>query len=286
MSDGDGQPLALSTRSARHRAGPGWPWQPVLTLLLVAVTLLLLPPPPPAPVVIADQQPPHQWQPGRLRIGVDAAYAPFASLENGQYRGHDIELARELAGFLGLEPEFVNIPYDGLYDALRVSRIDIIVSALPLTSDYDGQALHSRPYFEAGEVLIVPIASMIRGPSDLVDRQVGAELGSLGDQTVRRLRASLGLRPPTVFDSPAAGVAALQAGSLDALVIDRVSALGLVRSDPTLRLIEEPLQSAPYTIAMPFDAPGFAERVNGWLSAAEADGRLARLANRHGLGDR
>src|SRR5262245_8752212 len=107
------------------------PLVPILALALVRAAMLALPAPPPPPVPVPDIQPPHQWQAGVLRVGLDAAFPPFAVYEGDRFRGHDVELARRLATHLGLKLELVNIPFDGLYDALRVSRIDVVISALP-----------------------------------------------------------------------------------------------------------------------------------------------------------
>ena len=257
-----------------------WPFVPLLALLMLGPTFLLLPSPPPPVVLVEDIQPPHVWQPGRLRVGVDAGYPPFAHMVDDKFRGHDIDLARRLARHLGMELELVNIPFDGLYDALRVSRIDVIISALPYMKELDGTVIYSRPYFQAGEVLVVPQGSPVRGRGDLGGRTVGVELGSLGDGAARRLQADgadFTLR--SEFTSPEAPLAALQAGTLDAVIIDRVAALGLLRHYPGLTIVDKPLTNMPYVIAMPYDDPAFARRVNTWLQQIERDGTLARLTD-------
>lgn len=253
---------------------------PLLTLLVVGATLALLPPLPPRVAPVEDIQPPHVWQPGRLRVGVDAGYPPFAQVVAGQYRGHDVELARGLAEHLGLTLEFVNIPFDGLYDALRVSRIDVIISALPRMEELDGTVIYSRPYFQAGEMLVIAQDSPVRGVTDLSGRTVGVELGSAGDGAARRLLAggaSFTLRAD--FASPEAALEALQVGSVDAVVLDRVAALGLLTRFPTLTMLDQPLADVPYVIGMPFDDPTFARRVDDWLRRLEHDGTLARLTD-------
>jgi ABC-type amino acid transport substrate-binding protein len=41
------------------------------------------------------------------------------------------------------------------------------------------------------------------------------------------------------------------------------------------------LSDVPYVIAMPYDEPALARRVNDWLAALERDGTLARLTAEH-----
>jgi polar amino acid transport system substrate-binding protein len=272
-----------STTPARHASRPASRPPallivPVVTLLLLVGTPFVLPAPPPLPVPVQDVQPPHQWQPGRLRVGVDAAYPPFVQLADGRFSGHDVELAERLADHLGLTLEMVNIPFDGLYDALRVSRIDIIISALPYLEELEGTVIYSRPYFQAGEVLIVRPDTRIRGPRDLRGRVVGVELGSLGDQTARRLlaeRDEFTLRSD--YDSAETAVRSLLAREVDAVMVDRVEALTLVRTSPGLTIAEAVLSDVPYVIAMPYDEPALARRVNNWLTTLEKNGTLRRL---------
>ena len=273
---------APATLEARPLRAAMPPLVPLLALLALALCFSLLPAPPEPPPPVVDVQPPHQWQPGVLRVGVDASYPPFAAERDGRFRGHEIELALLLGRHLGREVTFVNIPYDGVYDALRVSRIDVIISALPRVPEFDGTVIYSRPYFQAGEVLIVPAGSQIRRPRDLAGQTVGVELGSLGDQTGRRLLAEgATFRLRSDFLTPEAALAALRQGEIQAALMDRVSALTLVGDAPDLIIAGQAITDVPYHIAMPYDAPEFAAEINAWLAAAERDGLLADLTRRH-----
>jgi polar amino acid transport system substrate-binding protein len=257
------------------------PLVPLLAIALVAGVVRVLPTPPPAPVAVRDVQPPHQWQAGKLRVGLDGGYPPFVVLENGQFRGHDVELARRLADHLGLTLELVNIPFDGLYDALRVSRIDVIISALPYQEELDGTVIYSRPYFQAGEVLIAPRDGPLRAARDLRGHAVGVELGSLGDQAARRLQSQGRQLNRVAFDSLGAALAELRGGGVQGVIADRVAALAIVGADPALTILDPPLSDVPYAIAMPYDAPEFARAVDDWLKGLERDGTLARLTEQH-----
>src|SRR3954464_9832068 len=66
-----------------------------------------------------------------LRVGLDPSYPPFESLSNGQYAGHDIDLARAIAPDLGVQVEFKPFALDTQYDALASDQVDMLISALP-----------------------------------------------------------------------------------------------------------------------------------------------------------
>ena len=98
----------------------------------------------------------HVQATGELRVGLDASFPPFESLDaNGNIVGFDPDLARAIAGKLGAEPVFVNIGFDGLYDALLADRVDVIISGLPYDPRRTQDVIYSQPYFNAGQVLVV-----------------------------------------------------------------------------------------------------------------------------------
>jgi len=78
---------------------------------------------------------------GVLRVGTDATYPPFDTFDGvGQFAGYDVDLVTELTRRWGVRVEFVNIHFDGLYDALQTGKCDVLVSALP----HDETVMRSR----------------------------------------------------------------------------------------------------------------------------------------------
>jgi cystine transport system substrate-binding protein len=102
---------------------------------------------------------------GILRVGMDASFPPFETIAaDGTLVGFDVDLAQELgqrlgpalSGAEGIEVQFVaNLPYDGLYDALAVDRVDVVISALVVNPARVADFAYSTSYFDAGQVLVV-----------------------------------------------------------------------------------------------------------------------------------
>ena len=218
---------------------------------------------------------------GSWRVGMDPSFPPFEMLdETGQPVGLDVDLARAMAQEWGLELEIVSLGFDGLVDALLAGKIDSVVSALPYDPRLTQDIAYSPPYFEAGVRLVVPQGSPIQDVQGLAGMRVAVEWGSAGDAVGRRLRREepsiqLILRP-----SPEEAVAALLAGDADALLIDGVT-LGLAQAQgAAIQVMGPPLESDPYVIALPLDAPVLQERVRAALVSLRESGALARLEAR------
>jgi polar amino acid transport system substrate-binding protein len=219
---------------------------------------------------------------GVLRVGTDASYPPFEWINGqGEFVGYDVELVRRLAHRWGLEPQFINVHFDGLYDALQAEKIDLIVSALPYDRTKTQDLLYSDPYFNAGQVLVAPRGNAsIQSVEDLGGRRVGVELGARGHQLLRQLARDRGVtaeivtgrRPEEVFSL-------LREGAVEALVCDRVTAYDQMDGEQ-LRIVEPPLTSAPFVIAARPDAGTLIGRVDEALDAWQESGFLVDLEQR------
>jgi ABC-type amino acid transport substrate-binding protein len=108
-----------------------------------------------------EEEKDHTWaviqQTGVLRVGMDASYPPFEEIDEttGELRGYDVEMAREIGRRLELEVQFVNIGFDGLYDALTAKKVDAVISALPYDPLRTQDVFYTVSYFNAGLVLVV-----------------------------------------------------------------------------------------------------------------------------------
>ena len=145
------QPSNLPFKNMRTRLSTRWVVAGIIILILGAVALGLL-----ARGRENDKTLERVRATGELRVGLDASFPPFESLDaEGNVLGFDADLAHAIAARLGAEPVFVNVGFDGLYDALWAGRVDVIISGLPYDPRRTQDVNYSMPYFNAGQVLVV-----------------------------------------------------------------------------------------------------------------------------------
>jgi polar amino acid transport system substrate-binding protein len=218
---------------------------------------------------------------GMLRIAVDPSFPPFESVDSaGQIVGYDADLARALAESLGVDAHFVTTGYDALYDALTAGRADVIISALYPDPGRTAGFAFSRPYFNAGEVILVGEGTPISSPADLAGRPVACVFGTAGHMELLQLEKNL-VPSPTIIavDDPVTITTLLRTGTVDAIVIDHVSAQLAVGSDPSASILTPPLTDEPYVIAAKREDSKLLEALEKTLTALESDGTLEKLVH-------
>jgi ABC-type amino acid transport substrate-binding protein len=211
-----------------------------------------------------------------LRVGVDASYPPLAAAApDGGLYGLEVDLVRELADRLNVPLELANTDVGGGLDALAAGRHDLLLAGLTSSADLLDRAAFSPAYFDDGPRLVA------RGePALRADRPLAVELGSAADEAAqRRLAAGESFELVRVRDFPAL-LAGLRSGEYESALLDLSSARQLQQHDAALHLAERPFESRPLAIAMRRSNRGLHFAVEAALADLQADGTLARLADR------
>jgi polar amino acid transport system substrate-binding protein len=221
---------------------------------------------------------------GVLLVCTDPSWPPFEFVDEGSGRieGFDADLARALAGRLapGLRSQIVIVGFDSLYDALLAGRCDAVLSALPYEATRTEDVSYSLAYFNAGLVLVTRDgADDIASLADLAGRVVGVEWGFVpeGDSRQRLFLQNLGLRR---YDTGVGALRALQAGEVEAAVVDRITALTYIRDCDGVQIVGEPISDVSYVIPMRPDSFRLQEEVKRVLIEMRQDGTLQALQDK------
>jgi ABC-type amino acid transport substrate-binding protein len=225
-------------------------------------------------------------QTGVLRVGMDASFPPFEAVAaDGTLVGFDVDLARELGRRLGIEVVFVaNLSYDGLYDALAVDHVDVVISALVINPDRMADFAYSASYFDAGQVLVVRSAcgrgegeQDVEGMSDLAGQVVAVELGTQGDLEARKWARRLPDLTVVHHETASQALVAVEAGGADAALVDHVSALATDGMGERLVIVGPPVIQEPYAVAVHRGSRYLLRAINDALAEMEADGTMEAL---------
>jgi ABC-type amino acid transport substrate-binding protein len=220
---------------------------------------------------------------GTLRICTDPSWPPFEFIDENSSRiaGFDIDLAgllaQRLAPPLALRAQVVPVGFDGLYDALLARRCDVVLSALPYEAMRTQDVVYSVAYFNAGLVLLVrEDRTEIESLDDLAGRVVGVEWGFVpqGRTHQKEFLRNLGARR---YDTAEDVLRALQAGEVEAAIVDRLTALAYTRECEGLEFVGEPLHDVNYVIPVRPGSFRLLGEINRVLLEMREDGTLEAL---------
>ena len=93
---------------------------------------------------------------GKLKIGTEGTYAPFTFHDkDGKLTGFDVEIAQEVSKRLGVEPEFIETPWDGIFAGLDAKRFDAVFNEVTIRDDRKAKYDFSDSYIVSKAVLLV-----------------------------------------------------------------------------------------------------------------------------------
>ena len=96
-------------------------------------------------------------QKGKYMVGMEIGYPPFEYYadDGSTPMGFDVLLGKEIAKRLGLEAEFIDTAWDGIFAGLDTDRYDVVMSAATITPERVANYDFSTPYIGNGQAIIL-----------------------------------------------------------------------------------------------------------------------------------
>lgn len=218
---------------------------------------------------------------GELRVGVSGTQPPL-NVKNvdGEIIGLEADLARLLAGSMGVRVKFVQKPFSELLGALEKNEVDIVMSGMTITPERNLKVAFVGPYFISGKSILTKsdtlAASDEASDIDNPDVTLAALDGSTSQRWVEVFVPKAKLAKVIDYDG---GVQLVREGKVDAFVADYpITVLSVLRyGGEGLVTLASPLTIEPIGMALPGDDFLFVNLVENYLSALAATGALERL---------
>jgi polar amino acid transport system substrate-binding protein len=218
---------------------------------------------------------------GILRVGIDPTYPPFETADHTGLYGLDIDLANAIAADLGLQTEFVSFGYDGLYDALATKQVDVLISALVIAPERTRDFAYSEPYFNAGEILIIPNGQTdIAAMTDLGGRNLAVELGASGHVEATFWAEKVPNMRVVPYPTADEAMTAVANGEADAALVDAISGRLFLQNAPQLQRVPEPVTGEPFALVVRIADQRLLDELNGSLNHLQQSGELDEIIGR------
>lgn len=221
----------------------------IAAILLALMMVLALP-----AYASAESKAPYEelsYLNGQLRVGMECAYAPNnwqeseatdtnVPIENvpGAYaEGYDVQWARIIADYLGLELVIVKMDWDGLIPALNEGQIDAIIAGMMDTAARREAINFSSPYHATEYGMMVNAGSPFENAKTIQDFKGASVLGQKDTALDTVIDQIDGVEHLTAVSSIPDMVARLQQGACDAITVNVENAPAYMAANPNFVLI-------------------------------------------------
>jgi polar amino acid transport system substrate-binding protein len=251
------------------------------TVVLVVVSMLLL-----VGVVdtaVAGMAMNRILKKGELVVGITGTQPPLnITNKKGQIIGYDADIAKLIAGNLGVKVNFATMPFAELLPALRAGKVDMILSSMTITLERNRTVAFVGPYYVSGKGILtktqtIGVLQQAEGLNK-PDFKVAALKNSTSQAFVERAAPKAKLIPTQSYDE-----------AVDMLLRDKVNAVvadypfcafaSFRYQDKGLVAGQSKFTVEPLGIAIPEDAL-LINWLSNFLIMLEASGQMKNLTEK------
>lgn len=237
---------------------------------------------------IASKVPAEIKKKGTLTVAADASYAPmeFIGKDGKTVEGMDADLAKALAGVMGLKADVKNATFDSIIPGLAANKYDLGMSSFTDTKERE-QTVDFVTYFNAGTSIYVksqggPEVTSLEG---LCGKTVAVEKGTTqqDDATAQSKKCGGNAVKVLTFPDQNGANLALNTGRAQVGMADSpVAAYQVKQSGGQFKLTGQPYGEAPYGIAIP-KGNGMAPVIQAALQKLMDNGQYESILKKWGI---
>lgn len=253
-------------------------WLGALLLTLFAALILV----PTAGAVTGSEQnagsPVAASVPKVLRVGTEGTYPPFSYNQGGKLTGFDIEVTREIGKRLGVQVQFVEVPFDGIFAALKAGRIDMVANQITVNPERKATYDLSTPYVDTTGVVVTRRGEKdIKSLADIKGRLAAESSTSNWGDVARKA----GARTKTVEQLNIA-MDLLTQGRVDVVVNDKLAVQNYltVSGKTNVKVVAETPDASQSAFAARKNS-GFMPQIDTQIAAMRGDGSLKRIYDKY-----
>jgi polar amino acid transport system substrate-binding protein len=165
-----------------------------------------------------NSQPAGSDEKPTFKFAMSGQYKPFNYYnENNELTGFDVEIGKALAEKMGMTPEPIATPWQGIISGLQTERYDAIIGSMTITEEREKEVDFAGPYYVSGAQLFVAPGSDIKGIEDISnDVTVGVTISTVYEEKAKEYTEQI-----KTYDSDITALRDLAAGRTDAVITDR-----------------------------------------------------------------
>ncbi|HHV97345.1 MAG TPA: basic amino acid ABC transporter substrate-binding protein [Clostridiaceae bacterium] len=215
---------------------------------------------------------------GIIKMGTNAEFPPFEYVENGEYVGIDVELAKAIAKELGKELVIEDMAFDALIDALNSGKVDFVAAGMTVNADREKNVDFTIKYYNASQTIVVRADNEdIKTKDDLVGKRIGVQTGTTGYDLAMEIKDAV----VNSYNNGLEATMDLKNGNIDAVIIDNFPAKKYAERNSELKLIEGEFEEEQYAMAVKKGNKKLLDQINKALQKLMEDGTYDSILEKY-----
>lgn len=225
---------------------------------------------------------------GTLTIGTSAEYEPFEYMEDGEYKGFDLELAQAIADDLGLELKIENVDFDTIVPGVASgTKYDMGIAAITATPEREKEVGFTDSYYMDDQAIVTMADNTEVTGDNYADAlnvegvKIAVQSGSTAEAFAKENFPNAELVP---FKNATDCFAAVQSSQANALVTNRSVAAQLVATSfSNEQVIKQISTGEEYAIAVNKDNTALLDALNDSIDKLTEDGTVDELMTKYNI---
>lgn len=213
----------------------------------------------------------------QLILVTEAGFAPYEYYENGKIVGVDIDIANEIAKYIGKELVVKDIAFDSIINELNSGKADFAAAGMSITPERLQEVDFSIEYITSNQVVMVRKDSNIT-MNEIDGKKIAVQLGNVADSyATKNYKNSKIVRQKKYLTM----VEDLKASKVDLIIMDNLPAQEIIKANDGLKLLPGYLFSDSYGIAVKKGNTDLLNSINTVLEKLQSEGKIEEYIINH-----
>ncbi|MDR2448313.1 MAG: ABC transporter substrate-binding protein [Treponema sp.] len=222
-------------------------------------------------------------KPGVLTIGMEIGYPPMEYFDTDGKTpiGFDVSMAKAIAAKLGLQVEFVDTAWDGIFAGVDTGKYDCIMSAVTVTPERQAAYNFTKPYIGNAQALVLRKDSTVTAarPEELGGLRVAYQAETTTDIYMTKLAQGGLAFEPYEYDKVLNCFDDLRLERVDAIVCDSLVAFDYIApANSPFKIVWQGEADEVFAICLKKGNDQLTNAIDRVLDALFADGTILKIS--------
>ena len=214
----------------------------------------------------------------QLVMVTEAGFAPYEYYENGEVVGVDVDIAKEIAKYLGKKLVVKDIAFDSIINEVKTGKADFGAAGISYSDDRAKNVDFSINYAISKQVVIVNNNSSITNVNGISNKKIAVQLGSIADTFVTEKYKNANVVRQKKY---LAAIEDLKTGKVDCVVMDELPAKEIVSKNEGIKILDGSLTNDSYGMVVKKGNKELLDAINIVLQKLKDEGKIDEFIIKH-----